>query len=119
MLKKLQTKTNQTNGPTPTSSLGVSGSILPNKPLKDEFPPSPAPLASENLQTTAKEPKLTAENVRTDLKIKIANVNKTLLDLEMQNITGDLSDDDYNEKTRKLESVKSRLEDQLKEISNV
>ncbi|MBA7575955.1 hypothetical protein ES708_17791 [subsurface metagenome] len=91
MLQKLQTKTDQASVPTPPSSVGVTESILTTKTPKIETPTSSIPLDSEKPilekpQTTATEPKITAENVRTDLKIKIANVNKNLLDLEMQNI---------------------------------
>jgi len=124
MLQKLQNKTDQPSIPTPPSSIGVSDSILTNKTTVVESIKPSVPIDSqkpilEKHQTTETEPKISAENVRTDLKIKIANVNKILLDLEMQNITGDLSDDDFQDKTKKLESVKSRLEDQLKEISDI
>jgi small GTP-binding protein len=123
MLQKLQNKTDQPSAPTPPPSIGVSNSILVNKTPKVEPIISPDPIVEQKSvvkpQTTETEPKLSAENVRTDLKIKIANVNKILLDLEMQNITGDLSDDDFKDKTLKLESVKSRLEDQLKELSDI
>ena len=124
MLQKLQNKTDQSSIPDPSSSIGLSESILMKKTPKVESPTSQSPLVSEKPilakpQTTTGEPKISAENVRTDLKIKIANVNKTLLDLEMQNITGELSDEDFDDKSRKLESVKNRLEDQLKEISDI
>ena len=124
MLQKLKKKTEQTSVPTPPSSVGVTESILTNKTPKVEPITSSIPLISEkpileNQQTTATEPKISMENIRTDLKIKIANVNKNLLDLEMQNITGEISDDIFNEKTKRLNSVKVRLEDQLKELKEL
>ncbi len=123
MLQKLQSKTEQPNIPTPPSTIGVSESILNNQTSKIESTPSSKPLVSNKPilvepKTTASEPKITAENVRTELKIKIASVNKTLLDMEMQNIIGELSDEDFENKSQKLESVKSRLEDQLNEIKD-
>jgi len=124
MLQKLQNKTDQPSIPTSPPSTGVSDSILTNETPKVESIKPSVPIDSqkpilEKPLTTETEPKISAENVRTELKIKIANVNKILLDMEMQNIIGDLSDDDYKDKTQKLESVKSRLEDQLKEISDI
>ena len=55
----------------------------------------------------------------TNLKIKIANVNKTLLDLEMQNIMGELSNEDFQAKQSRLNSVKLRLQQQIDELSNI
>ena len=124
MLKKLQTKTNQASVPASPSSLGVTESILNNKTPKVETPTSSIPLVSEKPiiekpQAPSSESKISVENVRTDLKIKIANVNKNLLDLEMQNITGELSDENFDEKTKRLNSVKVRLENQLNELKEL
>ncbi|MHA1857231.1 MAG: hypothetical protein ACTSWX_12710, partial [Promethearchaeota archaeon] len=124
LLQKLQDKSDQPNIPAPPESIGVSNSIL----TKKEVPPKPPvtsnlPLANSGvIEKSVESPelsKINAENVKTDLKIKIANVNKNLLDLEMQNITGELSDEDFQDKTKKLESIKKKLEDQLKNISEL
>jgi len=124
MLQKLKNKTDQPGPPGPSSSIGVSDSILNNKSIKVEStrPPNsivPEKLIVEKPPTIVTEPKISAENVRTDLKIKIANVNKNLLDLEMQNITGEISDEIFDEKTKRFNSVKVRLENQLKEIEEL
>jgi len=48
-----------------------------------------------------------------DLKIKIANLNKFLLDIEMKNLMGEMPDDDFQQKKDRAESMKSQLETQL------
>ncbi len=58
-------------------------------------------------------------NIIADLKIKMAKVNKTILDLEMDNITGDLSDEDFEKKKTRLESVKERIKQQIKELQSL
>ncbi|QEE17260.1 ADP-ribosylation factor-like protein [Promethearchaeum syntrophicum] len=124
MLKKLQTKTNKSNSPASQTSVGVSKSILPSKTPKVETHALSNPKVSEKpilekTQATSSESPISAENVRTDLKIKIANVNKNLLDLEMQNITGEITDEIFDEKTKRLNSVKVRLENQLDELKEI
>ncbi len=124
MLQKLKNKTEQPGIPGHPSSIGVSDSILTNKSIEVEStrPPNsivPEKPRVEKLPTIVTEPKISAENVRTDLKIKIANVNKNLLNLEMQNITGEISDELFDEKSKRFNSVKVRLEDQLKELKEL
>ena len=48
-----------------------------------------------------------------DLKIKIANLNKFLLDIEMKNLMGELPDDEFQSKKDRAEQMKTQLESQL------
>ncbi len=57
-----------------------------------------------------------ASGMATDLKIKIANVSKDLLNLEMQNITGELSDEEFKSKTERLNQLKAKMEQQIQEL---
>ncbi|RLD98277.1 MAG: hypothetical protein DRI92_04190 [Aquificota bacterium] len=94
--------------------------------IKMPIPP-PTPIQDSQIRTTTatggQSEKFSGETdpskLITDLKIKIATVNKTMLDLEMQNITGDLSDEDFASKSKRLDSVKKRLEQQINELENM
>ena len=59
------------------------------------------------------------QKMTTELRIKIANVNKTILDIEMQNIMGELSDSDFEAKTARLQSIKARLEQQIQDLQQI
>jgi small GTP-binding protein len=85
---------------------------IPPAPVAPGIPPVPAPAAPIHVAPAPVSP--VSSNIRTDIKIKIANVNKTLLDIEMQNITGEMSDEDFQSKSDRLNGLKARLEEQLK-----
>ena len=91
----------------------------PAPPVPTPITPTPAP-TPDVVKPTAQEDlqagKVELEKIKTELKIKIANVNKTLLDLEMDNITGDLDDATYANKVGRLEAVKKKLEKQILEL---
>jgi small GTP-binding protein len=102
----------------------------PPPPVKAPPPPvtaPPPPVVSPVIQepVTQHQPSIdssqssTGADIRkiiTELKIKVANINKTLLDLEMQNITGDLSDADYKIKLDKLTALKNKIDVQMSEL---
>ena len=54
-----------------------------------------------------------------DLKIKITNVKKNIMDLEMENIMGNLSDNEFKQKTDKLKSMEKRLQDQIEDLEKL
>ena len=87
-------------------------SVLPPPPpiSAGNVEPQPQPKAAEtpSIQDTQK--------MVTELKIKVADVNKSILDIEMQNIMGELPDADFEAKTARLQSVKERLEQQIKDL---
>ena len=91
--------------------------LAPVSPLAVSPPPS-TPSSAGAHTLTAEKAKETRDLI-TDLKIKIANVNKTLLDLEMQNITGDLSDEDFATKSQRLEALKGKIAYQMKELEQL
>jgi small GTP-binding protein len=67
---------------------------------------------------SAFEPSPEAKAMIQQFKIKIARVESTLADLEMDNITGSLSDADFKSKSERLLSVKSRLEKEKAALAN-
>ncbi|WP_457559457.1 ADP-ribosylation factor-like protein [Candidatus Harpocratesius sp.] len=93
----------------PNSTSRSSNLSVPSPKIVSQPPPS-------NDQSSTKSD---MRALITDLKIKVANVNKTLLDMEMQNITGELSDDEFANKSKRLESVKARLEKQIQELEEI
>ncbi|MHA1673454.1 MAG: ADP-ribosylation factor-like protein [Promethearchaeota archaeon] len=99
--------------PTATIPHPAPVSASPTSTLAPPTAPSSAPSA-ESVESSRKTRQLI-----TDLKIKIANVNKTMLDLEMQNITGDLSDEIFANKSQRLEAMKEKIASQIKELEQL
>ncbi|MCP4764503.1 MAG: GTP-binding protein [archaeon] len=54
-----------------------------------------------------------------DLRIKMTNISKVLTDLEMENIMGSLSDDEYAQKTERLEELKKKLKLQIEDLEKI
>ncbi len=50
-----------------------------------------------------------------DLKIKVANMNKFLLEIEMKNLTGEMADAEFNQKKQRAEAMKAQLQQQMAE----
>ena len=94
--------------------------IRKNLHSESESPAAESPSGRRNSCCPQAAPKAGGgdnQQMVTDLKIKLANVNKTLLDLEMQNITGDLSDDEFKSKTDRLNQLKQKMEQQINDLS--
>ncbi len=106
--------------PAPMSAPPIS-TTHPPAPVSASPTSIPAPPAAPSSATSADaaESSRKSRQLITDLKIKIANVNKTLLDLEMQNIIGDLSDEDFASKSQRLEAMKGKIADQVKELEQL
>ncbi|MHA1646101.1 MAG: hypothetical protein ACTSVL_00885, partial [Promethearchaeota archaeon] len=132
LLNKLKSKSSTKNKTSNLTPPPVKRNIVPPAPPKQSRPfiaplknPIEAEVANYTSQKTEIKESHNAGNTNqkssaiTDLKIKIANVNKTLLDLEMQNIMGDLSDEDFQSKKAKLESIRDRFQQQIDELSNL
>lgn len=122
------------NSPTIPSShaAGIQPAVQkPAEPQKTVVPPvaaAPKPIASQPIQTSPVDlaPKTSASNQPTqvkqqinNLKLKIINVDNTLFDLELKNISGDLSDDEFKEKEEKLKKMKQTLTDQIAKLENM
>jgi len=54
-----------------------------------------------------------------DLRIKVANMNKFLLEIEMKNLTGEMPDVEFNAKKQRAEQMKSQLERQRAENQDI
>ncbi|UYP44444.1 hypothetical protein NEF87_000729 [Candidatus Lokiarchaeum ossiferum] len=139
LLNKLQAKKETPKSPeNPLSkaTLGISPSILSpiNEPSSSNASvsaviPPPIPHLDQSSNKHDVSPPVKAESISTEtkssvqmvteLKIKLANVNNKMLDLEMENITGDLSDEDYEQKVGRLELLKQKIEKQILEIQNL
>jgi len=84
------------------------------KPNSTSSPPPPVPQGAAVEETSQTDKDI--EKLRTDIKVKIANINKKLLDLEMDNITGDLSDEEFEEKEARLKGLKEKMKKQLDDL---
>jgi hypothetical protein len=89
---------------------------LPSSPSVPPVTPPPVEPSEQALGSTSQSD---SKKIITELKIKIAKVNQTLLDMEMDNITGDLSDDEYANKSARLDAVKGKLQKQIEELENL
>jgi small GTP-binding protein len=88
---------------------GADSSVLAPLPVQPAIPAAPQP-------TVPKPPAEKAEELIKEYKVKIASVAQKMADLELQNITGDLSDADFKEKIGRLEQLKVKMEQQMKEL---
>ena len=80
--------------------------------------PSPIqPAISTAPQTSIpKPPAEKAVELIKEYKVKIASVAQKMADLELQNISGDLSDADFKDKMGRLEQLKAKMEQQMKDL---
>jgi small GTP-binding protein len=88
--------------------------------------PSSAPASTtEKLSDIVDAPQPTknsAEKIKAqivDLQIKISNVKNSLVDLEMKNIMGEVSDADFKAKSERLNALCAQLEKQIKELESM
>jgi small GTP-binding protein len=102
---------------TPVEAKPLNSHPTPPTPKSTPVPPQTTPVTPNVQPSTSVSTDQT--KLITELKIKIANVNKTLLDLEMDNITGDLSDEEFEAKSARLTNLKGKLEQQIKELSSI
>ena len=54
-----------------------------------------------------------------DLKIQKANLSKLILDLEIKELTGEMSLEEVNEKKKKLENLEVKINLQIQDIQNL
>ncbi len=69
--------------------------------------------AQKSQESGAKGEDLSVNELKKQIKMKIVKINQKMLDLETDNIMGDLDDETFQEKTKRMESVKERLQEQL------
>lgn len=99
--------------PTVTQPQPVSPTPAPVTPA----PVTPAPVAQAPARATSGN--ADSDKLIKEIKIKIAKLNQKILDLEMDNITGDLSDEDFATMTKKLEGLKARMLKQIEELKYI
>ncbi len=99
----------------PSFMQGSSSVTPPPQPNSVVTPPQPNQ-HTPPIQEESKELGST-DQLKKDLRVQMVKVNKTLLELETKNILGELDDEAYAEKCKKLESVKARIQQQIDDLS--
>jgi len=59
------------------------------------------------------------EKTLMDLKIKFANISKMELDLDMKEISGEITSEEFNEKSQKIKAIKENISKQIEDIQNL
>ncbi|MHA1111888.1 MAG: ADP-ribosylation factor-like protein [Promethearchaeota archaeon] len=84
---------------------------------KPSPPPSNSPIPSTTAPTSAyKPPKLNKADVEReilDLKLKLTDISKHLIDLDMENIMGSISNDEFEEKQKKLQVLEKSIKEKI------
>ena len=76
----------------------------------------PSPPTESSLDTTQKGQ---LEKTLMDLRIKLANISKMELDLEMKEISGEISTEEFNKKSQKIKALKQNVLKQIDEIQTL
>ena len=105
---------------------------IPKVPIKLEPPvvPKPSPIKPPPIIDEKTEPdadffkeittsKKDLENQLMDLKIKKAKLQKMALDFDMQELSGEITTDELNEKKKKVEILEKKIDNQIKELQNL
>ncbi|MHA1733166.1 MAG: ADP-ribosylation factor-like protein [Promethearchaeota archaeon] len=106
----------------PPAMQGAGSTPPPTQQAAPATPPVTAPPSNAFAAAAPSASATQAQDIQStvmDLKIKLANINKVLLDLELQNISGTLSDEDYEAKATRLEAMKGSIEGQIQELSGM
>ncbi len=95
----------------------IAPQIKPPAFAQPNPPPSTAAMMSsegmESVDTVAMKRQINATLM--DLKIKVANMNKFLLEIEMKNLTGEMLDAEFEQKKQRAEQMKAQLMKQMAE----
>jgi small GTP-binding protein len=113
-----------------------AASVIPKKPVKLEIPVVPKPKAptvheeaeepsiimeAELLkadETISSQQKKNLEDSLMDLKIKKAKIQRMSLDFDMQELTGEITTEQFNEKKKKLEMLEKKIEEQIQQLQS-
>jgi small GTP-binding protein len=109
--------------------------MIPTEPIKSPptIPPStvPAPVPivsppiepvmpeSAKVETTSPEQKASLERSLMDLKIKKASISKMALDLDMKELTGEITEDELTKKKSKLVELEAKVDQQIKDLEKL
>jgi len=83
----------------------------------------PTPVPTKPLTTTVSDQEDTQKNelekTLMDLKIKSANISKMELDLDMKEISGEITSEEFNNKSLKIKAIKDNISKQIDDIQNL
>ncbi|MHA1472962.1 MAG: ADP-ribosylation factor-like protein, partial [Promethearchaeota archaeon] len=111
----------------PTTIVKSSPDVAPPEPLKESSLQNQPEIVKN--KTIAKIPTVTVvadakqtadlEKSLMDLKVKKANITKMSLDFDMKELTGEITEEELNEKKKKLSGIEKNINGQIKEIENL
>jgi len=108
--------------PIPVSPMSKPTPIVSEPKATPEAPKESEPNASvpppESLKVDSKQ-KAELENSLMDLKVKKANISKMALDLDMKELTGEITPEELEQKKTKLEKIEANINKQIQEIEQM
>ncbi len=91
--------------------------IPEEKPVISQETKIPIPVAPAEIKSTvSSEQKGDVNKILMDLKIKKANIQKMALDIEMQELSGEITSAQLEEKKKKLDAVEKKIDDQIRDL---
>jgi len=114
----------ETNAPKPfsaTPTLKTESNVIKKQPEEEseEITPSETSISTEKTIITNKYQKEDLKKQLLDIKIKKANLNKMALDYDMQELQGEISAEELEEKKKKIALLVKKLNNQIQEIQNL
>jgi GTPase SAR1 family protein len=95
----------------------------PSKIISTKTPTTTQKTAEPTVQATSTEismeQRANLENSLMDLKIKKANISKISLDFDMKELTGEITNEELEEKKTKMEAINAGLNKQIKELEQL
>lgn len=92
----------------PSVATNTSPPVPKSSDIIDIPPPAPTINPSEKIKAQIVE-----------LQIKISNVKNSIVDLEMKNIMGEVSDEEFKTKSERLKALTTQLEKQIKDLESM
>ena len=103
---------------TPKSKIITPPKSLPSVQEETAEIKEKSKISSKEEQMTAQQ-KSNIEKSLLDLKIKKSNISKMALDFDMKELTGEITADELEEKKKKLDLIKQKLDAQIKELEDM
>ncbi len=88
------------------------------KPITQPIPAPAEPsitIVSKQVETQKDQ----LEKTLMDLKIKFANISKMELDLDIKEISGEITTEEFNKKSQKIKAIKENISKQIDDIQNL
>lgn len=107
--------------PPPKEETGTEPISQPEADIqpKGETEPSSSVTAPSIPTKTSKEQKEELKKELMDLKIKKAKISKMALDFEMQELSGEITAEELQEKTSRLDAMEKNIKSQIKELEDI